>query len=315
MAKKVMTEKTSVCQCCKHQYGIDKFYQKPTEDPILKTNVLPYCERCIEKIPQLYLNEGKTLQEAIWLTCAKLDIPYIEKVFTAMKATVDGYIEKNENKTYLDYDLFKHYYHSLWGYKSLMTDGCVWEDFSSSDIPQQTLEEQEEEKQILEEYEKLKLDWGEQDDLENYKYLVYLYNRYTQNIQIVNPQQEDLYKDLCLARLEKRKIEEGKSDGSIDKIQPRILTLMSKLKIDNFENKKASSLSEQCLIGEIAKVEKYTVADYWKDKKKYVDLNGIRKYEEDCVLRPTLNSLVDNRNFDLDLEDLEKYRGITVPYD
>ena len=83
MAKKVMTEKTSVCQCCKHQYGIDKFYQKPTEDPILKTNVLPYCERCIEKIPQLYLNEGKTLQEAIWLTCAKLDIPYIEKVFTA----------------------------------------------------------------------------------------------------------------------------------------------------------------------------------------------------------------------------------------
>ena len=71
MAKKVMTEKTSVCQCCKHQYGIDKFYQRPTEDSILKTNVLPYCERCIEKIPQLYLNEGKTLQEAIWLTCAK----------------------------------------------------------------------------------------------------------------------------------------------------------------------------------------------------------------------------------------------------
>ena len=55
MAKKVMTEKTSVCQCCKHQYGIDKFYQKPTEDPILKTNVLPYCERCIEKIPQLFI--------------------------------------------------------------------------------------------------------------------------------------------------------------------------------------------------------------------------------------------------------------------
>ena len=88
MAKKVMTEKTSVCQCCKHQYGIDKFYQKPTEDPILKTNVLPYCERCIEKIPQLYLNEGKTLQEAIWLTCAKLDIPYISagSVFREMAA-------------------------------------------------------------------------------------------------------------------------------------------------------------------------------------------------------------------------------------
>ena len=263
----------------------------------------------------MYLKKGKTLQEAIWLTCAKLDIPYIEKVFDAMKASVDGYLEKNDKKDYIDFDLFKHYYRYLWGDRSLMVETNKWEDFSDSDILRQTAEELEEEKKYMEDLKKLKLDWGEQDDLENYKYLVYLYNRYTQNVKIVNPQQEDLYKDLCLARLEKRKIEEGKSDGSIDKIQPRILTLMSKLKIDNFENRKASTLSEQCLIGEIAKVEKYTVADYWKDKKKYVDMNSIQKYEEDCVLRPTLNSLVDNRNFDLDLEDLEKYRGITVAYD
>ena len=161
----------------------------------------------------------------------------------------------------------------------------------------------------------LKFQWGIQDTADDYKFLIYEYDKYTKNIEL-NDIQADLYRDLCLARLEKRKIEEGRMEGDAGKVQSRILLLMNKLKLDNFTNKKELSLSQQSLIEDIAKVEKTEPADYFKDKKKYYDVNKIRQFLEKYVLRPTLNSLCDHRDFDIDMDDAKKYKsGLDVPYE
>ena len=310
--KKIQLDKTAICISCNHEYGIDKFFVKPIEDDFLPKHVIPYCKDCCERILQKNLETSNgDLERAVWLTCAKLDMPFIKRAYEAMVAQKNRY-ENKTKKSDKEYPLFRYYYNYVWGNQSMQQATEIWDNFSCSDNFR--TEEEEQENQLKRDIEKLKIDWGEQDDLENYKYLVYMYNKYTQNIKIISPQQEDLYRDLCLARLEKRKIEEGKLSGDIGKAQSRILTLLGKLNIDNFDNSKAKTLSEQSLIENISKIEQHTVADYWKDKEKYYDVNKVRKYEEDCVLRPTLNSLIDNRNFDLDIDDVSKYKGISVPY-
>ena len=102
--------------------------------------------------------------------------------------------------------------------------------------------------------EELELNWGYQESEEDYKFLEYLYDKFTKGIKFENTQQEYLYRDLCLARLEKRKAEQGKIDTDITKIQGRILTLMNKLKLDEFESTKPKTVSEQLIFAKTKKM-------------------------------------------------------------
>ena len=183
-----------------------------------------------------------------------------------------------------------------------------WTDFTNTDTDYKdivTLEKSDESIQI--EVEKLRLNWGDQDDIEDYKFLEYTYDRYTKNVEFENPQQEDLYRDLCKARLEMRKIESGRSDGDLTKTQSRILTLMNKLKLDEFESNKAKTLSEQLIFAKIAQIEQTKPADLYKDYNKYRDTSKLRKYYKDLVLRPLLNTLAGKRDFDISMDDIEQY--------
>ena len=162
-------------------------------------------------------------------------------------------------------------------------------------------------KNVKAQIEKLELDWGYQESEDDYKFLIYMYEKYTKGVTIENPQQEDLYRDLCLARLEKRKAEQGKIDTDITKIQGRILTLMNKLKLDEFESTKPKTVSEQLIFAKIAQIEQTKPADLYKEPNKYKDYSKLRKYMKDLVLRPALNTLVGNKDFNLSLDDVESY--------
>ncbi len=111
-----------------------------------------------------------------------------------------------------------------------------------------------------------------------------------------------------MARLKKRKIDEGKDDTeSAKQVQDRILQLMNKLKIDEFESNKPKTLSEQLIFAKIAQIEQTKPADLYKEPKKYKDFNKLRKYEEDLVLRPMLNTLCGHRDFNINIDDVERY--------
>ena len=183
-----------------------------------------------------------------------------------------------------------------------------WESFADSDVDFNTISGvTKSDENIKAQIEKLELDWGYQESEEDYKYLIYMYEKYTKGVNIENPQQDDLYRDLCLARLEKRKAEQGKIDTDITKIQGRILTLMNKLKLDEFESTKPKTVSEQLIFAKIAQIEQTKPADLYKEPDKYKDYSKLRKYMKDLVLRPALNTLVGNKDFNLNLEDVESY--------
>ena len=299
---------TSVCVSCQREYPIDKFYPRIVDDKFSPDGVIPYCTDCCEEIVRENLTKVNSLESAMWLTCAKLDVPFIRKVFEKVEEQKSKYQQKSGKKD-SEYTLFKYYYDYLWGSKSMGTAIDVWIDFSNTDVSMGEISSLKKSEEALNrEIEKLELDWGVQGDIEDYKFLVYNFDKYTKDVGEMTPQQEDLYRDLCLARLEKRKIEEKKLDGDLTKVQNRILNLMHKLNLDRFEDNQPKTLSEEFLFDKIRMVEQTMPADFYKDKNLYKDMTKKRKLMTDLVYRPLANTLTGSRDFNIDVNDIEKYQ-------
>ena len=299
---------TSVCVSCQREYPIDKFYPRIVDDKFSPDGVIPYCADCCEEIVRENLTKVNSLESAMWLTCAKLDVPFIRKVFEKVEEQKSKYQQKSGKKD-SEYTLFKYYYDYLWGSKSMGTAIDVWIDFSNTDVSMGEISSLKKSEEALNrEIEKLELDWGVQEDIEDYKFLVYNFDKYTKDVGEMTPQQEDLYRDLCLARLEKRKIEEKKLDGDLTKVQNRILNLMHKLNLDIFEDNQPKTLSEEFLFDKIRMVEQTMPADFYKDKNLYKDMTKKRKLMTDLVYRPLANTLTGSRDFNIDINDIEKYQ-------
>ena len=298
MAVKTKAKSSVMCMCIKdgREYPSDRFYEHKNLE-IFPKGYVPYCKDCCNDMLQYYLKKTGTIEASMWYVCALLDIPFIKRVFEKtqeLNRDTDKFIET--------------YYNLLWGSRSMKKALDTWESFSDSDVGFEEISGvTKTDEGIKAQIEKLELDWGYQESEEDYKFLIYMYEKYTKGVTIENPQQEDLYRDLCLARLEKRKAEQGKIDTDITKIQGRILTLMNKLKLDEFESTKPKTVSEQLIFAKIAQIEQTKPADLYKEPNKYKDYSKLRKYMKDLVLRPALNTLVGNKDFNLNLDDVESY--------
>lgn len=258
--------------------------------------LMPYCKDCIQKIYQYYLSETGSEKTAVYFTLMKLDMPFIDDVYNASV--------KNNKKPIYNISTY------ISTIQKFTQNKEIWGDFSATDIELnktesvvKTIAERKKELKTLEKK------WGIQDCIEDYDFLEETYQRYTQNIEFTNPQQEDLYRDLCRDRLLLRKINDNRYSGeeSLDKVQTRIAKTMSILKLDQFEDNRAKTLSEQSLFEKIRLCDENNVKDIYSEPSKYYDLNKIQYYNEKFSLRPLANMLVGNRDFSVNLEDIEQY--------
>lgn len=298
MAVKAKSKSTVMGYCVQdsREYPADRFYTHNNTE-LFPKGLVPYCKDCCNTMLKYYLKKTGTLEASMWYVCARLDMPFIKNVF-----------EKAQEKHVNTDKFIETYYNLLWGGHSIKKALDKWESFADSDVDFKDIQGVvKTDEGIKAQIEKLELDWGYQESEEDYKFLIYMYEKYTKGVLIENPQQEDLYRDLCLARLEKRKAEQGKIDTDITKIQGRILTLMNKLKLDEFESTKPKTVSEQLIFAKIAQIEQTRPADLYKEPEKYKDYSKLRKYMKDLVLRPALNTLVGNKDFNLNLDDVESY--------
>ena len=68
------------------------------------------------------------------------------------------------------------------------------------------------------------------------------------------------------------------------------------------------TLSEEFLFDKIRMVEQTMPADFYKDKNLYKDMTKKRKLMTDLVYRPLANTLTGSRDFNIDINDIEKYQ-------
>ena len=254
---------------------------------------VPYCKKCLQKIFEYYKNETNSEKTAAYFTLMKIDTPLIEEIF-------DSVVNKKGSFNLSTY---------MTELQKRDSNKDIWQDFSGTDVELKDISEVETIAERKKELKALEKKWGIQDCIEDYDFLEETFNRYTQGVEFVNSQQEDLYKDLCRDRLLLRKINDNRYNGdeSIDKVQNRISKTMSTLKLDQFESNRPKTLSEQSLFEKIRLCDENNVKDIYSEPSKYYDLNKVQYYNEKFSLRPLANMLVGNRDFSVNLEDIDQY--------
>ena len=271
--------------------------------PFHSNGKVPYCKECCNKMFQYYLDETKSAKTALYYTLMKIDVPFIKSIYEIVnERSLSG--DKNGKRTPINVGT---YVNELRRYSK---NKEIWADFSATDVDITEVDNKIQTAEIKQkEMKQWEVDWGIQDEVQDYEFLNDTFNRYTKGVEFVNPQQEDLYRDLCRDRLLLRKINDNryKGDETIDKVQNRISKTMATLKVDQFESNRPKTASEQSFFAKIAQIEQTKPADLYKEPKKYKDFNKLRQYEEDMVLRPLLNTLCGHRDFDINIEDAERY--------
>jgi hypothetical protein len=317
------TNQLRFCPLCNTELTADNFY---LSDNPHHGGYLLYCKKHVDEINREYKQKcGGDQVKALWYTCAEIGIPFVLDVYRKFAENKDRKIKERQEKIDVTtgnklhsprdmVDFIQNYKDAFWyiDTKNKMKVGANdWScfltgtDMDWTEVSRniRTLDVRQSEK------ENYILSWGLQDTADDYKFLDETFAKYTKNISFINFQQEDLYRDLCRDRLLLRKINDGryKGDETIDKIQNRIAKTMSILKVDQFEETRPKTASEQSFFARIAQIENTRPCDLYKEPNKYKDFNKIQRYEKDMCLRPLLNTLCGQRDFNIDIDDVERY--------
>ena len=258
---------------------------------------LPYCKNCNTATYQRYRDEKFTAEEALYYVCSMNNTPFIAEKVQQTFDFVTSEAKRGAKVT----NIFGTYYNIL---ARETSKHHLWQDFSCTDIDYKDIASHIEKRDIQKkDYEQLELDWGKQSDIENYSLLDYWLEELLEG-RTVTKAEELLYRDLCLARLSKRKLEQYNPDTKgenedVTKVQTQINNLMKLLKIDNFQEKKQESLVERMLESRIAMVEKEKPAFHYNDLKKNEDFLGRGKYFYDHIYRPFKNVLKGSKLYNI----------------
>ena len=277
----------SYCIGCGRMYPIGSFYKSP--NPLHYNKVLPYCKDCCNSLVHKYIKRYENLESSMWITCATIGIPFIKSVFLGLEDKI--------SKT----DKIGAKYNYIGNYMRLMNSqkkkSNHWEDFADTDVSFGDIETvKKHEESIKKSMERFVLDWGHHD-VEDYQYLEYRYDYYTDGLGELKPSQETLYRRLCLVELAIRKKEEDNEDAKDE--QKQLIQLMKTLGIDDFKNTKDLSMAEKIIESQIAWMEEEEPAYHYKDLEKYNDFTGKGAYWHDHVLRPLRNLLVGSKEYTL----------------
>lgn len=302
------------CPLCRTEIEASNFYESecPHHGYVDKKNKgrLLYCKKHCDQIYKEFFKKVKDPAKALWFTCAELNVPFVMDIFKKYTENKQAKIEKRkkeidpntgklkynaiEMKKYIEeYKDFAFYFDTL---RKTNSNGSDWSSFySGTDVDWKDVTNNIKDLEVKEsEKQKFILDWGFQEEYEDYEFLEYQFYELTDGMEFQNKAQEGLYRDLCLARLTKRKIESGRiKDGDISKVQKQILDLMKTLKIDNFQEKREETLVERMLESRIAIQEREKPAFYYEGIKKEEnkDFLGRGKYFYDHIYRAFHNVL------------------------
>lgn len=246
-----------------------------------------YCKSCLGKIYSKYREETKSAEFSLFLTCQFANIPFIaEKV----QATFD-YVTSESKRGVVVKNLFGTYYDRL---QKETSKHHLWQDFSCTDIDYKDIASHIEKRDVTKkEMERFELDWGKQTETEDYEFLEYRYDVYTQN-KAITPAQETLYRQLCLVELSKRRKELVKD--STKEEQTMILSLMDKLKISNFNEQKDKSDIDRILEKQIWEIENTEPCEVI-DKEEYRDFLDIGKSWGKHILRAVKNLVAGTKDY------------------
>ena len=280
--------KESFCLKCGRMYPLDKFFK--SNNPNHHSGVLPYCKDCCAEMVKDRIKLYGNLESALWMTCADNGVPFVRKIYEKL----EDELAKRNSKPTKTYNYLGNYL------RLLAISGNAnkrWKSFDDTDVAFGDIANiQKHEQSIRAEAEKFKLDWG-YHEIEDYQFLEFRYDYYTDGLGELKPSQETLYRRLCLVELSIRKKDEEGLDTKEE--QKQMIALMKTLGIDDFQNSKDLTMAEKIIESQIAWMEEEEPAFHYRDLEKYKDFRGIEDYWYNHVLRPLKNLLIGSKEYTL----------------
>ncbi len=263
------------CCQCGESYDLSKMFNKSYSALYTATERLPICRNCLNSLYHLYKAQYHSPKLAMKRICMAFDLYYsdsiLEKCDTDNEAIVGNYIRQLNMKQ-----------HKGKTFDNTLQEGFVFDD---DDLPlTERVVEEPDDGIDPKDIEK----WGDGFKAEDYKTL----NDHYRLLKASNPQanadnQEIFIMDLCYIKMQQVKaVRENKpSDyGTLAKQYRDTFSLAGLRTV-----KETDDHNNDCWGEWMYRIEHFTPAEYYKNKKLFRDADGIGDYIKRFVQRPLKN--------------------------
>lgn len=260
-----------------------------------QTGYLPMCKDCMNKLLHSYIEKYKDKRKAMQRICIAFDLYYSESIFGSCEdkeeSMLGNYIrmlnmKQNKKKTF----------------DTSLDEGFVF-GFDEKPID----EEQDEDVVSQDDIEK----WGFGLDPMDYKVL----NQHYQFLKNANPNydsnQEIFINDLCYTKMQQMK---AVRNGEVENYNKLTDSYRKTFKEAGLKTTRDAAINEDFTIGVNAEtIEKYTPAEYYKNKSLYRDYDNIGDYIKRFMTRPLRNLMhgTEERDYEFFVKDEGDADGYT----
>lgn len=247
---------------------------------------LPYCKSCCSKKLKEYITRTKDEGAGLWCLLAELGIPFLLEVWEPTQKIVFESTNAGRKP-----DLFLTYLRTL-KELGIVVEGFWQSDMMLDDFIDINEDKKEEQKEIIDLNEQQRI-WGKFDP-EDYEFLNFTFNEYTQELLEMDANLIRRYRDLAKAELRKRKADESGDIQEIAKAQDNLRKMLEMLKLNEFQS---NQLSEEKRAYEynVALVENYRPSEC-EELQEYLDKVGYEK-EKAILMRSIRNSVAGTRDY------------------
>lgn len=278
------SEKCVCCQCLK-KLPVNNFYK--TQSKFYKTGRLPICKDCFYDDVILYREQEnfKSTKMAMQRMCMAFDLYFDEDLFDTcdvtddLKATILKYVRimnmrQNSNKTFDD---------TILESPTLLSGERKVVKPKTRVVP---IDEYGNEVDIGKVKKKDTSIWGFGFEPSDYEAL----NAHYQYLKEANPNcdsnQEIFIKDLCYIQMQKMKALQA---GDVDAYNKLMESYRKSFNQAGLSTKDDNEKTEDCWSSFLSVVSQYTPEEFYLNKQRYSDFDGLGDYFERFIVRPLDN--------------------------
>lgn len=253
---------------------------------IVGKKYLPFCKTCCNKKLRDYIGVTKSEGAGLWCLLAELGIPFFKDVWeNTQKIVFEATGAGRKPDLLLTYlRTFKEF--------GIVGQGFWQSDMMLDDFVEIGENKEEDNKEVIDLNEQQRI-WG-RFEVEDYDFLNFTFNEYTQNLLEMDANLIRRYRDLAKAELRKRKADESGDIQEIAKAQDNLKKMLDMLNLSDF--KKGEVDERKQFVDRIAWMMEETEPAEEEDESKYRDIAGYEELYND-FMRSMRNTLTGDRRY------------------
>ena len=297
--KKESPKEEVYCRKCMQTKSSTDFYQ--AVDKYLDSNgLMSICRDCMQEMLDRALLVEHSMDNAVLSLCRTLNVKYDERAIESIRTSMD-----NADKDGKKFDFTFGKYLNLLPRFSPRGEGAKFESRSVLDLTFKeppifvhgnSLNQEDNGEETVEE---LEVFWGAGLETDDYAYLEKEKSNWESTHKFKTHAEIIVLKEVCYQQNNIRKLRLANKLTTNDVKQLQELMKLGDMSPSS-QNAASSGKNLEAFGMWIKDIEKDSPADFYKDKQKFKDIDGIEEYAEKYITRPLKNFITGSRDFNVD---------------